>query len=213
MKILLFGSMGQLGWELQSRLSTLGHLLSFCRQDANFEHPERLKDIVQKYQPHVIVNAAAYTTVDKSESEPHVAEKVNAEAVNILADESKKQNSLFVHYSTDYVFDGSKKGAYVESDSTNPINVYGRTKAQGERGLQESGCRYFLFRTSWVYAMVGSNFIKTVLSWSHDKNTPKQKKKNCFGSVWCTNGGQFDCKRYNICFIVMSFIYIESPIR
>jgi len=163
MKILLFGKNGQVGWELHRSLQPLGEVIALGRKEADFSNPESLRDIVRKIEPDVIVNAAAYTAVDKAEEEEELAAAINETAPAVLAEEALKINALLVHYSTDYVFDGSKNEPYGETDTPNPINVYGRTKLAGELAIQSSGCDYLIFRTSWVYASRGHNFLLTML--------------------------------------------------
>lgn len=169
MKILLFGKNGQVGWELNRSLQALGEVIALGRDDADFANPESLREIVREMSPDVIVNAVAYTAVDKAEEEEALATTINADAPRVLAEEAKKINALIVHYSTDYVFDGSKDGAYVETDQPNPINAYGRTKLAGERAIQAAGCDYLIFRTSWVYAARGHNFLLTMLKLAQER--------------------------------------------
>jgi dTDP-4-dehydrorhamnose reductase len=133
------------------------------RDEADFSKPESLREIVRKIKPNIIVNAAAYTTVDKAEAEECLAATINSIAPGILAEEALSANALLIHYSTDYVFDGTKQGPYLETDATNPINVYGRTKLAGEKAIQVSGCDYLIFRTSWVYSSRGHNFLLSIL--------------------------------------------------
>lgn len=163
MRILLFGKDGQVGWELQRSLSPLGQLLSLGRVEANFENIEELRRCVQRYQPKIIVNAAAYTAVDKAEFEPEKAHRINAEATKALAEEASRLDAWLVHYSTDYVFDGEKASPYLESDSCHPLNVYGQSKLVGENAIRSAGCRHLIFRSSWVYSAHGTNFPLTIL--------------------------------------------------
>jgi len=163
MKILLLGKDGQVGWELQRALAPLGELRMLGRLDADFGQPESLRACVRGYAPDVIVNAAAYTAVDKAESDADTAQRVNALAPGVLAEEAAACGAWLVHYSTDYVFDGSKEGAYVESDTTHPLSVYGRTKCEAEERIRASGARHLILRTSWVFAARGGNFAKTML--------------------------------------------------
>jgi dTDP-4-dehydrorhamnose reductase len=167
MKILLFGKGGQVGWELQRALAPLGELtsLDFDSTDhhADFTRPAQLADTVRALRPDVIVNAAAHTAVDKAESEPEFAATLNAEAPRILAAEAATLGAWLVHYSTDYVFDGSGNAPRGEDAPTGPLSVYGRTKLDGENHIRASGCAHLILRTSWVYAARGGNFARTML--------------------------------------------------
>ena len=149
MNILLFGKNGQVGWELNRSLQPLGEIIALGREEADFSNPESLRNIVREIKPDVIVNAVAYTAVDKAEAEEKLAATINSVAPGILAEEALRTNALLIHYSTDYVFDGAKKSPYVETDEPDPINAYGRTKLAGERAIQSSSCDYLIFRTSW----------------------------------------------------------------
>lgn len=161
--ILLLGSAGQLGTTLGPVLAKVGKVIAADRAMVDFTNSSRLGEFVRDSRPSIIVNAAAYTAVDKAESERDLAAAVNATAPAALAEAARDTDALLIHYSTDYVFDGSKPSAYVESDPVNPLNVYGNTKAQGEAAIQKSGCRFLIFRTSWVYSERGSNFLLTML--------------------------------------------------
>jgi dTDP-4-dehydrorhamnose reductase len=163
LRILLTGRNGQVGWELQRTLAPLGTVIATDRATLDLADPDAIRRVVRDAKADVIVNAAAYTAVDRAESEPELAAAVNARAPGVLAEEARRSGALLVHYSTDYVFDGTKEGAYREDDATNPLSVYGRTKRDGERAVVESGCRYLLLRTSWVYAPRGRNFFLTIL--------------------------------------------------
>lgn len=167
MKILLLGKNGQVGWELQRSLAPLGHVLALDAKSQDYcgdlSDLQGLAATVQRFAPDVIVNAAAYTAVDKAESEPAQALRVNAEAPAVLAAEARKLNSLLVHYSTDYVFAGEGDTPWQEDDPVGPLSVYGSTKLQGEQAIQASGCAHLIFRTSWVYAARGNNFARTML--------------------------------------------------
>ncbi len=162
MKILLFGKNGQVGHELRRTLSPLGEVIALDRNEADFENREQLRQVVSEHAADVIVNAAAYTTVDQAEKDEDRAFRVNAEAVGVLAEYARYNGSLLVHYSTDYVFDGKKDTPYVETDVPHPLNAYGRSKLAGEQAVQQAGCHHFIFRTSWVYSARGQNFIKTI---------------------------------------------------
>lgn len=167
MKILLLGKNGQVGWELQRSLAPLGELIALGSGSqhlcGNLGDAEGLAATVRTVAPDVIVNAGAYTAVDKAESEAAACHAVNAAGPAVLAREAARLGALLVHYSTDYVFDGSGEAPWVEDAPTGPLNVYGRTKLEGEQAIAASGCRHLIFRTSWVYAARGGNFAKTML--------------------------------------------------
>ncbi len=174
MNILLLGKNGQLGWELQRSLAPLGALTALDRTGAgglggDLADLDSLAATVRALRPAVIVNAAAYTAVDKAESEPELAHRINAEAPMVLAREAAALGALLVHYSTDYVFDGSGSAPWAEDAPTGPLSVYGRTKLAGEAAIRASGCRHLIFRTSWVYAARGGNFAKTMLRLAQER--------------------------------------------
>ena len=168
MKILLLGKNGQVGWELQRSLAVLGEVVALDFDSpgplkADFSNPESLSATVRAVAPQIIVNAAAHTAVDKCESEPGLARALNATAPAVLAREAKASGAWLLHYSTDYVFDGSGSTPWVEDSPTGPLNVYGASKLEGEQAIRASGCQHLILRTSWVYAARGSNFAKTML--------------------------------------------------
>jgi dTDP-4-dehydrorhamnose reductase len=175
MKILLLGKNGQVGWELQRSLAPLGELLALDSKSTDYcgdlNDLEGIAATVRAYAPDVIVNAAAYTAVDKAESEPGQAQRVNAEAVAVLADEAQQLGAWLVHYSTDYVFDGSGAQPWQETDAVAPLSVYGASKLAGEQAIQASGCKQLIFRTSWVYAARGNNFAKTMLRLARERDS------------------------------------------
>jgi len=175
MKVLLLGKRGQVGWELQRSLSVLGEVIALDSDSesmcGDFTNLQGLAETVRKIKPDVIVNSAAHTAVDKAESEPDLVRMINATAPGVLAQEARKIGAWLVHYSTDYVFDGSGSAPWVETDSTSPLSVYGATKLEGERLIQESGCKHLIFRTSWVYGARGGNFAKTMLRLAAEKET------------------------------------------
>lgn len=163
MRILLFGKNGQVGWELQRSLATLGEVVAVDFPEIDFMDPKGLREFTLAAKPDLIVNAAGYTAVDKAESEPEIAMRINGEAPGVLAEVARKLGVGLVHYSSDYVFDGTKGEPYTEEDEPNPINVYGETKLAGDRAIQESGCAYLILRTSWVFSERGKNFFLTML--------------------------------------------------
>lgn len=170
MKILLLGADGQVGWQLRQSLESIGEIKACNKSEANLEDLKQLQKLIQTYAPNIIVNAAAYTAVDKAEKEPEKASIINSTALKLITSETKKLNALLVHYSTDYVFDGKKIGSYTEEDKANPLSVYGKTKLNGENKIKESGCKYLIFRTSWVYSTRGNNFIKTIIKLAKEKD-------------------------------------------
>jgi dTDP-4-dehydrorhamnose reductase len=173
MKILLLGKNGQVGWELQRSLAPLGEVLALDRHSTTYcgdlSEPEELAQTVLAYKPDFIVNAAAHTAVDKAESEPELAKLLNTEAPAALAKAAAQVGAWLVHYSTDYVFDGSGTHARQEGEGTGPLSVYGQTKLDGEKAIVASGCKYLIFRTSWVYAARGGNFAKTMLRLAQER--------------------------------------------
>jgi len=162
-RILLVGPSGQVGHELARALPALGEVTSLGRPEVDLARPETLREAVRALRPDVIVNAAAYTAVDRAEEEPEAARAVNAVGPAVLAEEAARAGALLVHYSTDYVFDGAKQTPYTEDDEPNPLSVYGRTKLEGEEAIRESGARHLILRTSWVYGAHGHNFLLTML--------------------------------------------------
>jgi dTDP-4-dehydrorhamnose reductase len=170
MKILLTGKDGQIGWELQRTLAPLGEVLALGRDRLDLANAAALSSTVRALRPDVIVNAAAYTAVDRAQSEPELAMKLNAEAPGVLAQETARSGALLVHISTDYVFDGRKATPYVEEDATHPINLYGVSKLAGEAAIREAGGRYVILRTSWIYAARGKNFLKTILRLAQERD-------------------------------------------
>jgi dTDP-4-dehydrorhamnose reductase len=169
-RVLLLGANGQVGTELRAMLSGRCDLHAMTRAEADFSKPEQVRKIVAELEPTIILNAVAYTAVDKAESEPELAELVNATTPAVLAEEAARCGGLLVHYSTDYVFDGSKAGAWVEDDLTGPLNVYGCTKLAGEQAITAYGGRHLIFRTSWVFAPHGKNFLLTILRLAKERD-------------------------------------------
>ena len=170
MKIVLIGKAGQVGRELVGSLAAIGDVAAFDRAGADLERPDELSALLRRERPDVVVNAAAYTAVDKAESEPDRARIINEVAVGALAHAAADLGATLVHYSTDYVFDGTKPGRYVETDEPHPLSVYGATKLGGERAVAAAGCRHWVFRTTWVYASHGHNFIRTMLRLGRERD-------------------------------------------
>jgi len=171
MSILLLGKDGQVGWQLQRSLAPHGEVVACARSDADLSDAGQLRALVRRVRPAVIVNAAAYTAVDKAESEPELAWRINAEAPGVLAGAAAESGALLIHYSTDYVYDGLKPTPYVETDPTNPQSAYGRSKLAGEEAIRASGAKSVIFRTSWVFGARGGNFVKTILRLARDKES------------------------------------------
>jgi dTDP-4-dehydrorhamnose reductase len=168
--ILLTGKNGQVGWELQRTLAPLGKVVALDVEDLDLSDAEAIRRKVHEVQPHIIVNPAAYTAVDKAESEPELAMAINGIAPGVFAEEARARDALLVHYSTDYVFDGRKDGPYVEDDAPNPLGVYGNTKLAGEEAVRAAGCRHLILRTSWVYGARGKNFLLTMLKLAKERS-------------------------------------------
>jgi dTDP-4-dehydrorhamnose reductase len=163
MRILLTGANGQVGFELRRTLAPLGEVHAFDRADLDLADTPAVVRTFRRVRPGLVVNAAAYTAVDKAESEPDLAHAINARAPQVLAEESRRTGAVLVHYSTDYVFDGSKREPWREDDAVAPLNEYGRSKLAGERAIAAAGCKHLVFRTSWVYGPRGKNFLATML--------------------------------------------------
>ena len=165
-KILLFGKYGQLGWELHRSLQGLGEIVAYDFPEVDFTKPSSLKTIVERERPQIVVNAAAYTDVDKAESEPDKARLVNAEAPGVLAESCRSLDAALIHFSTDYVFDGKKGSPYTEEDEPHPLNVYGQTKLGGEKAVLQAGGVSLIFRTAWIYSLRRDCFVTKVLKWA-----------------------------------------------
>lgn len=171
MRILLLGKYGQLGWELKRTLLPLGEVYAFDYPEIDLTRPDSIRKTIRDINPEVIVNATAYTAVDRAESGPEMAMAINARAPGVLAEEALDLNAVLVHYSTDYVFDGTKGEPYLEEDEPNPINVYGQSKLAGEHGIRDVGGAYLILRTSWVYSLRRDSFVNKVLKWSRNEKT------------------------------------------
>jgi len=184
-KILLVGKNGQIGWELQQKLPALGEIAALGSAELDLADFEAVRRTVREIKPAVIVNAAAYTAVDKAEEEPDKAAAINSGAPAILAEEAVRLNSLFIHYSTDYIFDGEKKSPYNEEDTPNPLNAYGKTKLAGEIAVRKSGAQHLIFRTSWVYGLRGKNFLLTILRLAREKEELQIVSDQVGTPNWC----------------------------
>lgn len=184
MRILLLGKYGQLGWELQRCLGTLGEVAAVDYPEIDLSHPEQIPPLVRQVNPDVIVNASAYTAVDRAENEPELVYAINAIAPGVLAEEARAQGAALIHYSTDYVFDGNQTRPYLESDPPNPLSVYGRSKLEGERAVQQVGGAYLILRTSWVYSLRRDSFVTKVLGWSRQQKTLRVVADQVSNPTW-----------------------------
>ncbi len=185
MKIMLLGRYGQVAWELRRTLAPLGEIVNLGSQELNLEEEAAIREAVEGIKPDVIVNAAAYTAVDRAEEEPRKARLINAIAPGILAEEAKRCNAMLVHYSTDYVFNGAKKTPYTEDDQTGSINVYGQTKLEGEENIRAAGVSHLILRTSWVYGARGNNFLLTMLRLARERNELRVVDDQVGSPTWC----------------------------
>lgn len=185
--ILVLGKNGQIGWELLDTLKSLGHVTALDRVSANLSQPDHLVKAIRNIKPEIIVNAAAYTAVDKAESEVDLAMLINGTAPGIIAEEAKRLDAIFVHYSTDYVFDGKAKSPYRETDFAQPINHYGRSKLAGEQAIQTTGCKHIILRTSWVYGLRGNNFFLTMLRLAKEKQVIRVVNDQIGAPTWSKN--------------------------
>ena len=172
-KILLIGGSGQVGWELQRSLAPLGTLVVRPHSSLDLTQDAAIRQTIRETRPDIVVNAAAYTAVDQAEQEADLAMVINGRAPAIMAEEARAIDALLVHYSTDYVFDGTKASPYLEDDPPNPLSVYGKTKLAGERAIVEQSCRHLIFRTSWVYGLHGKNFLRTMQRLGRERNELK----------------------------------------
>src|ERR1700731_4016443 len=168
--ILLTGVNGQVGFELARSLQALGRVVAFDRSKMDLNDLDQIRRIVREVKPALVVNPAAYTAVDRAESEAALTTRINAEAPGVLAEEARRLDAALIHYSSDYVFDGTKDDAYVEDDIPNACNVYGKSKHAGEQAIAASGCAHLIFRTSWVYGARGKNFLTTMLRLGRERD-------------------------------------------
>nr|WP_254210801.1 dTDP-4-dehydrorhamnose reductase [Burkholderia multivorans] len=181
---MLTGINGQVGFELQRTLQGLGNVVALDRSRLDLSRLDQVRDVVRDLKPDLIVNPAAYTAVDRAETDVAMATRLNAEAPAVLAEEAKRIGAALIHYSTDYVFSGTKAGPYVEDDAVDPQNVYGRTKLDGERAIAASGCAHLIFRTSWVYGTRGKNFLLTMLRLGAERDELKVVADQIGAPTW-----------------------------
>jgi dTDP-4-dehydrorhamnose reductase len=184
-RILLTGKTGQVGYELERSLQGLGEIIAVDRSQMDLANLDQVREVIRAVKPTLIVNPAAYTSVDKAESEPELAMKINCHAPAVMAEEAKKLGAAMIHYSTDYVFDGTKPTPYTEDDVTCPINVYGQTKLAGENAIQAAGIPHLILRTSWVYGMRGKNFLLTILRLAKERDALSIVADQHGSPTWC----------------------------
>ena len=184
MRLLVTGAAGQVGWELGRSLASLGEVVALSREQCDLSKPRELPGVIASAKPDVVINAAAYTAVDRAEQEEALATRVNGEAAGVLAEAARRLGALLVHYSTDYVFDGTKNSPYSEDDPPHPINAYGRSKLAGERAIVQCGGRYLILRTSWVYAARGRNFLRTVLRLASERDELRMVDDQVGAPTW-----------------------------
>jgi dTDP-4-dehydrorhamnose reductase len=184
MRILLLGNTGQLGWELERTLAALGELTACDFPALDLANPQNIRQVVHDCRPNLLVNATAYTAVDRAEDEPDIAYAINSKAPEIMAEEARKYGTALIHYSTDYVFDGHKGTPYVETDLPAPLSVYGRSKLEGEEAIQQGGSPYIILRTSWVYSLRRTNYVTKVLEWSRKQETLKLVSDQVSNPTW-----------------------------
>jgi len=185
MRILVTGRQGQLGHELERSLQYLGEVVALDRARMDLADLDQVRDTIRALRPGLIVNAAAYTAVDQAEKDPELAMRINGEAPGVMAEEANRLGAAMVHYSTDYVFDGRKQGAYAEDDATAPLNIYGRSKLAGEQAVQASGAPHLIIRTSWVYGMRGRNFLLTVRRLARERDELRIVADQHGTPTWC----------------------------
>jgi len=184
LRILIIGNTGQLGWELERTLAPLGELQACDYPQVDLADIESIRLLFRECKPGLLINAAAYTAVDRAETEPDLAYAINAVAPGVLAQEAHQAGAAFIHFSTDYVFDGSKAAAYLENDPPNPLNVYGRTKRSGELEVEQFGGAYLILRSSWVYSMRSDSFVRKVLGWARSQPSLKLVTDQVSGPTW-----------------------------
>ena len=185
MRILVTGADGRVGWELRRSLGSLGQVTALDREAFDLTQPDRMRQVVRDLRPAVLVNAAAYTAVDRAESEPRLALDINGVAPGVMAEEMTRLGGLMVHYSTDYVFDGAGQRPWTEDDTPNPLGVYGRTKLAGEQAVATAGATHVVIRTSWVYGRRGSNFVRTVIRLALERDELRIVADQTGVPTWC----------------------------
>ena len=184
MKIVLFGKSGQLGWEFERTLPGLGQVVALDRVQLDLRDLHAVQQTLNELKPNLIINASAYTDVDKAEQEPELAMQINALAPGIMAETSRKLSAAFIHFSTDYVFDGKANTPYTEDDQTNPLNMYGKSKLMGEENIKQAGDAYLILRTSWVYSLRGNSFVNKVLGWARKNSTLRVVEDQIGSPTW-----------------------------
>ena len=195
MRILLTGKNGQVGSELNKILSQFGEIIATGRNEMNLADPSQIRRVVRKIKPELIINAGAYTAVDKAESDQELAKAVNGIAPKILAEEAKNNDALLIHYSTDYSYNGEMSHRpYLESDSPSPNSVYGKTKVDGDQAIEKSGVSHLIFRTGWVYSKRGKSFLRTILKLAKEKNELRVVNDQTGTPTWCRSIAEATCK-------------------
>ena len=184
MRIVLFGKDGQVGWELQSILPILGEFIPLGRNEVDVSDFHEVQKTLEELKPNLIINTSAYTDVDRAEKETELAMKINAIAPGVMAETARKNGTVFIHYSTDYVFDGKRDIPYTEKDLVNPLNVYGKSKLEGEENVKQAGDAYLILRTSWVYSLRGNSFVNKVLGWARRNETLKIVSDQISNPTW-----------------------------
>ena len=184
MRLLITGADGQIGWELRRSILPLGEVIAMGRHACDLSRPQELPRIIRETRPDIVVNAAAYTAVDKAEEEEALATMINGAAVGVIAEEVRKLGALLIHFSTDYVFDGTKAGPYTEDDAQHPINAYGRSKLVGERAIEQCSGDHLILRTSWIYAARGRNFLNTVLRLARERDELRMVADQIGAPTW-----------------------------
>jgi dTDP-4-dehydrorhamnose reductase len=194
MKIVLIGKNGQLGWEFQQILPAFGELIALGRADLDVSDQHAVQRTLLELQPNLIINTSAYTKVDLAETQIELAEKINAISPGAMAEAARKTRAVFIHYSTDYVFDGTASQPYTESDTANPLNVYGRSKLLGEENIRQAGDTYLIFRTSWVYSLLGNSFVNKVLGWSRKNKVLRIVSDQVGSPTWAQMLAEITCE-------------------